>query len=157
MTISGGCRCGAVRYDLAMDDLPVSFACHCLDCQTWSGSAFASNALLPDSVLTFHAEPFRFELDGRDGRRFEQLACRTCMTVLANRTPDLPKMTILRVGTLDRSNEIVPAVHMWTSRKQSWVRIPEAIPAFETTPTPQQFAAVLGRVPSPSVATWASE
>ena len=48
----GGCRCGAVRYALALDGLPPSYACHCRDCQTWSGSAFSQQAFLPEASLS---------------------------------------------------------------------------------------------------------
>ena len=49
MTVRGGCRCGAVRYTLALDDLPLTYACHCTDCQTWSGSAFSQQVLVPEA------------------------------------------------------------------------------------------------------------
>ena len=39
--IMGGCRCGRVRYRVALPKLPNVYACHCRDCQTWSGSAFS--------------------------------------------------------------------------------------------------------------------
>lgn len=47
--IQGGCRCGAVRYVLALDTLPRTYACHCRDCQTWSGSAFSQQTFLPEA------------------------------------------------------------------------------------------------------------
>ena len=47
----GGCRCGAVRYKLALDTLPLTYACHCLDCQTWSGSAFSQQTFVPEAAL----------------------------------------------------------------------------------------------------------
>ena len=49
--IEGGCRCGAVRYKLALDTLPLTYACHCLDCQTWSGSAFSQQTFVPEAAL----------------------------------------------------------------------------------------------------------
>lgn len=50
--VQGGCRCGAVRYKLALDALPRTYACHCRDCQTWSGSAFSQQTFLPAASLT---------------------------------------------------------------------------------------------------------
>jgi AraC-like DNA-binding protein len=49
--IRGGCRCGAVRYTLALDALPRTYACHCRDCQTWTGSAFSQQTFVPDGAL----------------------------------------------------------------------------------------------------------
>ena len=39
-THMGGCQCGAVRYTLATDKI-TAYACHCLECQKQSASAFA--------------------------------------------------------------------------------------------------------------------
>src|SRR5690606_22021433 len=52
MTQNGSCRCGAVTYRIAQEDLPQTYACHCLDCQSWSGGAFSLNALLLADSLT---------------------------------------------------------------------------------------------------------
>jgi hypothetical protein len=50
--ILGGCRCDAVRYALALDGVPPTYACHCPDCQTWSGSAFSQQTYLPEVALS---------------------------------------------------------------------------------------------------------
>ncbi|WP_349681622.1 hypothetical protein [Pseudomonas sp. UBA6323] len=46
MALTGQCRCAAVRYTLDLPVPPVVYACHCLHCQRWSGSAFGLHALL---------------------------------------------------------------------------------------------------------------
>jgi len=46
-TIEGGCRCGHIRYRVTADKLPNVYACHCRDCQTWSGSAFSLQFFVP--------------------------------------------------------------------------------------------------------------
>ncbi|WP_457832593.1 GFA family protein, partial [Staphylococcus aureus] len=50
--ISGGCRCGATRYTLAVDVIPPVYCCHCLDCQSWSGSAFSEQAVVRTDALS---------------------------------------------------------------------------------------------------------
>lgn len=47
----GGCRCGKVRYELDLDTLPRSYACHCLDCQTYSGTAFSQQILVAEAIF----------------------------------------------------------------------------------------------------------
>ena len=39
-TLTGACISGAVRYSVAPGMRMKSYACHCNDCQTRSGSAF---------------------------------------------------------------------------------------------------------------------
>ena len=48
----GGCRCGAVRYTLAPDALSRTYASHCRDGQTWTGSAFSQQTFLPAASLS---------------------------------------------------------------------------------------------------------
>lgn len=43
---SGGCQCGAIRYEISGPPAAV-YACHCTECQKQSGSAFAMAAVIP--------------------------------------------------------------------------------------------------------------
>ena len=42
LPMTGGCACGAIRYEITSFPL-LLYSCHCTDCQTISGSAFALN------------------------------------------------------------------------------------------------------------------
>ena len=42
LPLTGGCSCGAIRYEVASFPL-LLYTCNCSDCQTASGSAFALN------------------------------------------------------------------------------------------------------------------
>ena len=75
----------------------------------------------------------------------DRIGCAACLTRIATRNPALPSMIVLRVGTLDRSDEVEPALHIWTRRKQAWLKIDEAIPTFDASPAPAEFAAAVGR------------
>ncbi|MFK4003363.1 GFA family protein [Qipengyuania sp. NPDC077563] len=144
MSFEGGCRCGAVRYELAVDDLPLTYACHCVDCQTWSGSAFALHAIVAEDALTISDGAHAFRLpEGQEAMSSDHIGCAACLTRIANRNPALSNLLVLRVGTLDRSSEVAPAVHIWTRRKQPWLTIGNDTPSFEVSPTPQEFAAAL--------------
>jgi hypothetical protein len=50
--VTGGCSCGAIRYEIASFPL-LLLTCNCTDCQTRSGSAFALN-------MPVTARDFRF-------------------------------------------------------------------------------------------------
>ena len=76
--IQGGCRCGAVRYTLALDALPATYACHCRDCQTWSGSAFSQQTFLPEAALNVTGPVVVYELTTPSGRISTQRMCGTC-------------------------------------------------------------------------------
>lgn len=143
MPITGSCRCGGVRYSLNIDTLPIVYACHCLDCQTWSGSAFSENFLVPQEVLQVNGPLSTWEATNPSGAQSIQQFCSNCHTRLFNTTTRVPGMVVMRAGTLDQSDQLTLVAHIWVSRKQPWVTIPDGIPTWPKTPTPEEFAAAL--------------
>ncbi|HUO89276.1 MAG TPA: GFA family protein, partial [Rhizomicrobium sp.] len=106
-TIEGGCRCGAVRYKVKADRLPNVYACHCRDCQTWSGSAFSLQFIVPEDALDVTGEPHLYERTSDDGERISrQRGCTKCITRVYNTNTRRPGMAVVRAGTLDRSDEL---------------------------------------------------
>ena len=136
MALEGGCRCGASRYTLEHGALPVTYTCHCLDCQTMSGAAFTMQAPVLLERLSVEGETLDWAHPNSRGQVTTQLFCATCKTRLFSTNEGRPNIALLRAGTLDRSGELEPAVHMWVKRKQPWVGLPadsetytEAVPA----------------------------
>jgi len=144
VTIAGGCRCGAVRYTLALDDLPPAYACHCTDCQTWSGSAFSQQALVPEGAIDVSGPVVVYELTSPSGRISRQRMCGTCHTRIFNTNSARPGLAVVRAGTLDRSNELMVTAHIWTRSKQPWLELPKASPAWPEAAPPDEMARALG-------------
>ena len=128
--IQGGCRCGAVRYTLALDALPRTYACHCRDCQTWSGSAFSQQTFLPEAALRVTGPLVIYEMTYPGGRVSTQRMCSVCHTRIYNTNTARPGVVIVRAGTLDRSDELDVVAHIWVKRKQPWLTLPEGVPAW---------------------------
>jgi len=144
MAIEGGCRCGRVRYRVALDALPRVYACHCTDCQTWSGSAFSLQFLLPEDQLEVTGEPALFELASPDGSRTSrQRACPVCFTRVYNTNTRRPGLAGVRAGTLDDSEKLAIVLHIWTRRKLAGIDIPDDLPAWPEGAPPEEFAAAL--------------
>jgi hypothetical protein len=142
--IEGGCRCGRVRYRARLAVLPRAYACHCLDCQTWSGSAFSLQFVLPEPDLKVSGDPALFELTSPDGSRTSrQRACPVCFTRVYNTNTRRPGVAVVRAGTLDRSNELTVAAHIWTKRKLAGIDIPEGVPSWSEGAPAEAFAAAL--------------
>lgn len=128
--ILGGCRCGAVRYTLALDRLPPTYACHCRDCQTWSGSSFSQQTYLPEAALSVCGPLVVYELISPSGRISTQRMCGVCHTRIFNSNSARPGLVVIRAGTLDRSDELDVVAHIWVKRKQPWLALPEAVPSW---------------------------
>jgi hypothetical protein len=142
--IEGGCRCGQVRYKARLEKLPNVYACHCLDCQTWSGSAFSLQFILPEDQLEVSGEPGLYERT-TDDRTSRQRGCPTCFTRVYNTNTRRPGMAVVRAGTLDRSDELTIVAHIWTKRKLAGIEIPEGVPAWPEGASPADFVAALTR------------
>jgi len=136
--IQGGCRCGAVRYELALDALPTTYACHCLDCQTWSGSAFSQQTFVPEAALVVTGPVVVYAFTTPSGNTSTQRMCGVCHARIYNTNTARPNVAVVRAGTLDRSNELRVVAQIWVKRKQRWLTLhegvltwPESAPATE--------------------------
>ena len=131
---------------MAADDLPKAYACHCLDCQTWSGSAFSVQFVLPEDQLEVTGEPALYERTSPDGARVSrQRACPVCFTRVFNTNSARPGLAVVRAGTLDRSNELTLAAHIWTKRKMGGIDISDGLPTWPEGAPPADFMAALSR------------
>src|SRR3954467_7040395 len=126
----GGCSCGAVRYRLASDPMFVH-CCHCLNCQTQTGSAFVVNLMIEaDRVELVAGEPVMTEAPREDGRAQRIFRCPACQVAIYSEYGS-PRVRFVRAGTLDRPRAITPDVHIFTRSKVDWVTIPAGAAAFE--------------------------
>jgi hypothetical protein len=145
VTVTGGCRCGASRYTLALEALPPVYCCHCRDCQTWSGSAFTMQGVVGEDELAGEGPIVTYAFTNPSGSISTQYVCSTCHTRLWNVNNARPQLRIIRAGTLDDSDRLEPRAHIWVKRKQPWVALPDGVPAFAEAPPPAEFFALLTR------------
>ncbi len=130
---TGGCQCGAVRYRLN-GPLPATYACHCGECKKQSASAFSMSVALRFAELEVTGAIATHETWAFSGKRKLALFCPACGTRLWHRHSEDSEWVTLKVGTLDDAAGISPRGHLWVSKKQPWIVIPEDIPAFDTQP-----------------------
>jgi hypothetical protein len=128
MPVAGGCRCGAVRYTLAVDAVPAAYACHCHECQTWSGSAFSEQILIAEDGIATTGPVVRYDREGTGGRISQQRVCGVCHTRIFNTNTIRPGVAVVRAGTLDDSHLVDVVAHIWTRRKQPWLTLPDSVP-----------------------------
>jgi hypothetical protein len=143
--ITGGCRCGAVRYTLAVGSLPTTYACHCLDCQTWSGSAFSQQTFLPEEALAVTGPLSVYELTTPSGSVSKQRMCSICHTRVFNTNSARPGVVVIRAGTLDGSDQLDVVAHIWVKRKQPWLDLSQDVPKWPEGAPVEQLLLALAR------------
>ena len=163
---SGGCHCGAVRYEMTAE-VAHHALCHCTDCRKASGAPATAWAMAAADQVTITGEPLTYA-SSEHGRR---LFCGACGTGLFY-TNDVvfPGMIDVQSATLDDPDAI--PLQARKSRPPSgsagwgiWATCPRssAIPGRQTPDGAQRGrTAMVMRSRSPSCrstsrrATWAS-
>lgn len=128
--MEGRCTCGRVRFRLTGRPLFVH-ACHCTWCQRETGSAFALNALIEaDRVVLLAGAPEVVETPSASGKGQRISRCPHCRVALWSTYAGFGEaVRFVRVGTLERPDELPPDIHIFTASKQPWVVLPPGTPA----------------------------
>jgi len=106
--------------------------CHCLNCQSQTGSAFVINALIEtDRIERLSGDTVVTELTSGGGGPHDVYRCPECLVAVWSDYGRRPGVRFVRVGTLDDPTSISPDVHIFTRSKQPWVGLPDDIPSFE--------------------------
>lgn len=134
MDLQGGCYCGALRYEATGDAL-FKGQCHCRECQYVSGGH-------PNVVLGMSETGFAYRKGAPKVYRRADLPnpvtrefCADCGTHLLTRSPGLPGVVLIKVGTLDDPSVFPgPDMVIYTIDKQPFHHLPEGVPAFERVP-----------------------
>ena len=132
--MDGGCGCGQVRYQINASQSPVVYACHCTDCQTHSGSAFALQMPVFEAMLSVSGDLITGEVTLPSGAISIVFSCPKCLVRIYTRNGNRPGMVTIRAGTLDASKDVFPKFHLWTDSRQSWVTIPDGAISMEQQP-----------------------
>lgn len=146
--LTGGCLCGAVRYAVQSGFRMKPYACHCTDCQRRSGSSFGIQLAVAETDIRVVGAMIEGRHVQPSGAVAHIFACPDCLTRLYTTNERRPGVANLRAGTLDNSPALVPAAHFWVGSKQSWIVLPDGVPALATQPeTPAQWVVLLGVEP----------
>ena len=133
MTLSGGCYCGALRYE-ASGDPAFKAQCHCRECQYISGGGPNYFMLMPAEGFSFtKGTPRQFtrsDLDNPVTREF----CGDCGTHILTRLPSRP-FVVLKVGSLDDPVAYGgPQMAIWTQDQQPFHLIADSMPSVPQRP-----------------------
>jgi hypothetical protein len=138
LPLTGGCQCGALRYEISEAPL-LTYTCHCTECQRRTSSAFSMGIVVPDSAFRLTAgEPKLVQRTADSGRVGTLWFCGNCCVWVCGAPHPGQTGAIVRLvrgGTLDDTSWLRPTMHFWTRSKQPWVILPEGDQIFEAQPT----------------------
>ena len=117
---TGGCLCGAVRYEGS--DVQFGGDCYCTDCRKSSGTSHGSFMFMPADKLSVTGELTSFERHADSGNTVTAHFCPTCGSHIHEFNSAMPGMAVLLASTLDDPEVYRPVVTVYTSRAPSWSR-----------------------------------
>jgi hypothetical protein len=115
MGLTGGCMCGAVRYELKSHPFDCGW-CHCRTCQLSSGAPAMVFASVADGDMVWIKGSGKVKLvpSSTFGHR---TFCSECGTPVLMKVDHQPQTVDFSVATLDEPGAVAPGFHIfWASK-----------------------------------------
>lgn len=124
--LSGGCACGAVRYELKSSPFDAGW-CHCRICRLTSGAPAMVFASVPvgDLVFTKGGDKVKRFQSSDFGHR---LFCGECGTPFAMQVDHQPETIDFSVATMDEPDTLAPGFHIFHASKIAWFETADDLP-----------------------------
>ena len=123
-TYSGGCLCGAVRYEVSGSPRNLCF-CHCESCRRAAGAPAVPWGTFPRGGFRLT----RGELtEYRSSAAVTRSFCARCGSSLTYRHDARPGETDVTLATLDEPARLAPQMHVWVGDKLPWESISDGLP-----------------------------
>jgi len=129
MSITGGCLCGAVRYEATAEPLAVR-TCWCRLCQYLGGGTATVNVAFATEAISMTGELADHQSIADSGNVMHRGFCPKCGTPVTSTAEVRPHLIFLRAGTLDDPRIAVPQATIWTSAAPDWACINQEIPSY---------------------------
>ena len=131
MNITGQCHCGAISFTALIDPAKI-VACHCADCQTFSGAPFRAVAPAAVENVQLTGQPKHYVKTAASGNRRAQGFCGECGTNLYATEPDTPKVLGLRLGCVNERSQLAPTIQIWGNSAMPWLKTLQDVPHHQT-------------------------
>ncbi len=133
--LTGGCLCGAVRYECATPPCDVHY-CHCRSCQKAFGNVFAVFGSLPSTALSFTRGAPQFYHSTPYAERGFCDACGTPLTFRYLRS----EWIAIAIGSLDRPDQVRPEMHWGIESQVPWLALDDGLPRKSIEGDPEYMA-----------------
>jgi hypothetical protein len=129
---TGGCRCGAVRFETSAAPHHVSY-CHCVDCRKAYGAPVAAFVgFMADEVLLRGDDLTRYQ-NGTAIRSF----CRVCGTPISYVDTRIGDRVYFTLGAMDMPAMYRPTVHAYVREQLPYIHMPDGLPRELKTSVPR--------------------
>lgn len=134
--ISGGCSCGAVRYESDAEPI-LMLKCHCLDCQKATGGGHVCAMLFPAGTLRFtRGMPKYAFAPSAGGGKHKRGFCADCGSRLTGgeNAERASGFVGINAGSLDDPTLFRPKMEIFVSDAQPWDYLDPDLPHYPEYP-----------------------
>ena len=117
--VNGYCHCGNITINATIKKSEVR-ACHCTDCQKFSGAPLRAIAVAPFNKISILGDPKEYIKISDSGNKRIQAFCDNCGTQLYATGLDRTIFN-LRCGFLEQKEELRPVKHVFTKSAVPWL------------------------------------
>src|SRR6185312_7890938 len=133
LPMTGGCLCGAVRYEITQPPKRMGI-CHCRSCQRATGSSYFPFIATHEDNLKISGDFKWFTLTGHTGQKISRGFCPNCGSTLFGRPDALPGCRTVSATSLDDLSQYKPEINVWTDEALEWVHMDPALTKFNKNP-----------------------
>jgi len=116
---TGGCHCGAVKFETDLDPMFVS-QCNCSRCRRIWGLA-GVYAFYADSEVTFSGETSIYQTPGGSEMPLRYHFCGNCACKVYAFAEAFPGIVVLSLGAFDDPHQFKPRMEIFTNYKLEWL------------------------------------
>lgn len=120
---TGGCRCGAVRFEASADPHHVSY-CHCKDCRRASGAPVSAFVGFMVDDVAMVADGIKMFENGPVARSF----CGICGAPIAYYDSRISDRIYFMLGAMDAPENYRPTLHAHVRSQLPFVHMPDGMP-----------------------------
>ncbi len=128
--ISGGCHCGAVRYEAAGDP-KFGAHCQCTDCRKFSGSGHKSFMMMSADGMTVSGKVAGYDYGAGSGAVVTHQFCPICGAGVFSKHAEMADAVFLYASALDDPERFTPQMAVYTRTGPSWDHLDPELPAYE--------------------------
>jgi hypothetical protein len=130
---TGGCLCGAIRYEIAGDPI-FGGHCHCRDCQRTTGAGHSSLMAFPQPAVKLTGSPKYYSTKADSGSAVSRGFCTNCGSPVVSNTSGMPGMIIITAGSLDDPGQFHPTLVVYAKRANPWDVTDQSLAHFPAMP-----------------------
>ena len=129
---TGGCRCGAVRFEAKVEPSHVSY-CHCGDCRKATGAPVSAFVGFMAGEVALKGDALNLHENGLVTRSF----CGVCGSPIAYADERIGETLYFMLGAMDAPENYKPTRHAYVREQLPFLHMPDDLPRHLKTSVPR--------------------